>query len=361
MQNNFRGEIPESIYSCRNLTALRLAYNKFHGQLSEGLGNLKLLSFLSLAGNSFTNLTNALQILKSSKNLTTLLIGLNFMNETMPDDESIDGFENLQVLSLNACSLLGKIPYWLSKLTNLQILTLQSNQLTGPIPDWISSLNFLFYLDISNNSLNGKIPTALIEMSMLKSEKAAALSDSIVFELPVYTDTSLQYLKANAFPKILNLGNNNFTGVIPPEIGLLKGLLQLNLSFNRLHGDIPQSMCNLTNLLVLDLSSNHLTGAIPAALNNLHFLSKFDVSFNDLEGPVPTTGQFCTFKNSSFGGNPKLCGPMLIHQCDSAEEGPVSTLYENQGGSKVIFTITFSIFFGVGVLYDQIVLSRYFG
>jgi hypothetical protein len=116
MQNNFSGEIPESIYSCRNLTALRLAYNKFHGQLSEGLGNLKLLSFLSLAGNSFMNLTNALQILKSSKNLTTLLIGPNFMNETMPDDDSIDGFENLQVLSLSECSLLGKIPYWLSKI-----------------------------------------------------------------------------------------------------------------------------------------------------------------------------------------------------------------------------------------------------
>ena len=91
------------MYLCRNLTALRLAYNKFHGQLSEGLGNLKSLSFLSLTGNSFTNLTNALQILKSSQNLTTLLIGPNFMNEIMPDDDTIDGFENLQVLYLGGC------------------------------------------------------------------------------------------------------------------------------------------------------------------------------------------------------------------------------------------------------------------
>ncbi|CAD6248059.1 unnamed protein product [Miscanthus lutarioriparius] len=361
MENNFSGKIAETIYSCHKLTALRLSSNNFHGQLSEGLGNLKSLSFLSLTGNSFTNLANALQILKSSKNLTTLLIGLNFMNETMPDDERIDGFENLQVLSLTGCSLLGEIPYWLSKLTNLQMLYLDGNQLTGPIPDWISSLNFLFYLDISNNSLTGGIPTALTEMPMLKSEKTAAPLDPRVFEVPIYLGTSLQYRKVNAFPILLDLGNNNFTGVIPPEIGLLKEIQSLNLNFNKLYGDIPQSISNLTNLLELDLSNNYLTGAIPGALNNLHFLTEFNVSFNDLEGPVPTTGQFSTFTNSSFGGNPKLCGPMLIHQCNSAEQGPVPTVYENQGGSKSIFTITFSLFFGLGVLYDQIVLSRYFG
>ncbi|KAF8685358.1 hypothetical protein HU200_043982 [Digitaria exilis] len=121
MRNNFSGEIPESIYSCHKLTALRLSSNNFHGQLSKGLSLLKSLSFLSLTGNSFTNLTNALQILNSSKNLTTLLIGDNFMHETMPDDDGIDGFENLQVLSISECSLLGKIPHWLSKLKNLEM------------------------------------------------------------------------------------------------------------------------------------------------------------------------------------------------------------------------------------------------
>jgi Leucine-rich repeat (LRR) protein len=361
LRNNFSGTIPESIYSCIKLTSLKLSSNNFHGQLSKGLGNLKSLSCLSLTGNSFTNLTNALQILKSSQNLTTLLIGLNFMNETMPDDDNIDGFENLQVLSLSKCSLLGKIPHWLSKLTNLQVLLLDANQLTGPIPDWMSSLNFLFYLDISNNSLTGEIPTALTEMLMLKSEKTAEPLDPIVFQLEIYVGTPLQRRKANALPKVLNLGNNNFTGVILPEVGHLKELQSLNLSFNRLNGDIPLSICNLTNLLVLDLSSNHLTGTIPGALNNLHFLSKFNISFNDLEGLVPTTGQLSTFTDSSFSGNPKLCSPILTHQCDSAEEGPMSTVYENQGSSKVIFTITFCLFFGVGVLYDQIVLSRYLG
>jgi Leucine-rich repeat (LRR) protein len=122
LYNNFTGNIPESIYSCSKLTALRLSYNQFHGQLSERIGNLKFLSFLSLVNSSLTNITRTLQILSTSRSLTTLFLGFNFMHETMPDDYTVDGFENLQVLALNDCSLSGHIPHWLSKLTNLRML-----------------------------------------------------------------------------------------------------------------------------------------------------------------------------------------------------------------------------------------------
>jgi Leucine-rich repeat (LRR) protein len=360
LYNNFVGTVPESIYSCRYLTALRLSGNNLSGQLSPKMGNLKSLTFLSLAMNNFTNITNTLQIVKSSKNLTVLLTGRSFMHETMPDDDAIDGFENLQVLSISGCLMLGEIPHWSSKLRNLEMLFLQDNRLTGTIPDWISSLTFLFCVDISNNNLTGEIPRAITDMPMLKSEKTAAHRDPRVFGLPMILGTSLQYRTANAYPKVLNLGYNYFTGVIPPEIGLLKEILSLNLSFNKFHGDIPQSICNLTNLQVLDLASKHLTGTIPSSLNNLHFLSELNVSFNYLEGPVPTTGQLSTFTNSSFDGNPKLCGPILNRPCESAEVDTVSIVYDKLSGSKVIFTIAFGVFFGVGVLYDQVVLSWYF-
>ncbi|KAG8058144.1 hypothetical protein GUJ93_ZPchr0002g26135 [Zizania palustris] len=361
LRNNFSGKFPESIYSCSSLTALRLSSNKFHGQLSKGLGNMKSLSFLSLTDNSFTNIANALQILRSSNNLTTLLMGHNFLNERMPDDDSINGFENLQVLSLSGCWLSGKIPRWLPKLSSLEMLFLQSNQLTGPIPDWISSLHFLFYLDISNNSLMGEIPTALVQMPMLTSEKVAAQWDHRAFDLPIYRYLSFQYRMVSAFPKVLNLGNNELTGLIPPEIGQLKALLSLNLSFNELSGDIPQSICNLTDLLLLDLSSNKLTGTIPSSLNNLKFMSQFNISYNDLEGTVPDGGQISTFLSTSFDGNPRLCGPMLARHCGSAETPIVSTKQTNDKDvSPLAFMIPFGAFFGLGVLYDQIVLSRFF-
>uniref|UniRef100_A0A453NDD5 Uncharacterized protein n=1 Tax=Aegilops tauschii subsp. strangulata TaxID=200361 RepID=A0A453NDD5_AEGTS len=335
--NNMSGELPsalsnctKSIYSCSKLTALRLSYNHFHGQLSEKIGNLKSLRFLSLVNLSLTNIKRTLQILESSRSLNTLFIEFNFLHETMPEDDSIDGFENLQVLSMSYCSMSGTIPDWLSKLTNLGMLFLQGNQLTGPIPDWISTLNFLFHLDISNNSFTGEISTALAEMPMLKSDKIAAKA---FFELPVYVFSPfIQYINAGACPKVLNLAVNKFTGVIPGEMGQLRALVSLNLSYNKLSGEIPQPICNLTNLQMLDLSSNHLTGTILAALNNLHFLSKFNISDNDLEGPIPTVGQLSTFPDSSFDGNPKLCGPMIVNHCGSAEAGPESIISREQIG-----------------------------
>ncbi|XP_044954835.1 receptor-like protein 3 [Hordeum vulgare subsp. vulgare] len=355
IQNNFNGTIPESIYTCINLVALRLSYNNFQGQLAKGLGNLKSLSFLSLYYNNLTNITHALQILGSSKNLTTLLIGRNFQHETMPVDDIIGCFENLRFLAIGNCPISGKIPFWISKLANLEILILSNNQLTGIIPAWIKALSHVFYLDISNNSLTGEIPTALMDMPMLKSANPRD------FILPVYPAQTHQYRQAFAFPILLDLSNNKFTGEIPLDIGQLKSIHSLNFSFNDLTGQIPESIFNLTDLQVLDLSNNNLTGAIPATLNTLHFLAVFNVSNNDLEGPIPSGGQFNTFGASSFDGNAKLCGSMIIHECGLAEAPPSTVLSTEQTDYKVACVIAFSAFFGVGVLYDQIVLSRYFG
>jgi Leucine-rich repeat (LRR) protein len=342
--NNFIGTVPESIYSCRNLVALRLSTNNLGGQLSPRIGNLKSLAFLSLAGNNFTNITNTLQILKSCTNLTTLLIGSNFKGEFMPQYDPFNGFENIQVLGIEECLLSGKMPLWISKLANLEILLLGSNRLSGPIPTWINTLNYLFYLSLSNNSLTGEIPTALMNMSMLTSEKAAAHLDPRIFNLPVYDGPSRQYRIQVAFPKTLDLSSNKLTGAIPPEIGQLKVLVSLNISFNNLTGPIPTSICNLTNLQVLDLSNNNLTGAIPSELENLHFLSRINVSNNNLEGPIPTGGQFSTFQNSSFDGNPKLCGLMLGRQCRSADAPLVPTATKGRN-KKAIFAISFGTFF----------------
>ncbi|BAF07845.1 tyrosine-sulfated glycopeptide receptor 1 [Oryza sativa Japonica Group] len=341
--NNFSGKVPESIYSCSNLIALRLSYNNFYGELSSEIGKLKYLSFLSLSNNSFTNITRALQILKSSTNLTTLFIAYNFMEEVIPQDETIDGFENLQALSVDHCSLSGRIPLWLSKLTNLKLLFLSNNQLTGPIPDWISSLNRLFYLDISNNSLAGEIPITLMDMPMIRTTQNKTYSEPSFFELPVYDGKFLQYRTRTAFPTLLNLSLNKFMGVIPPQIGQLKMLVVLDFSHNNLSGQIPQSVCSLTSLRVLDLSNNNLTGSIPGELNSLNFLSAFNVSNNDLEGPIPIGAQFSTFPNSSFDGNPKLCGSMLTHKCKSAEEASAS---KKQLNKRVILAIVFGVLFG---------------
>ena len=55
--------------------------------------------------------------------------------------------------------------------------------------------------------------------------------------------------------KVLNLSNNNFTGV-PAEVGQLKDLEILNLSNNQLTG-LPNEIGNLSKLKLLDLSGNN--------------------------------------------------------------------------------------------------------
>ncbi|XP_040376299.1 receptor-like protein 2 [Oryza brachyantha] len=299
LQNSFSGVLPESIYSCSNLTALRLSVNPIHGEISSRIGNLR-------------DIAKAFRALKSSRNLTTLLIGRNFWGEPMPQDEAIESFESIRYLSIYHCSLIGNIPLWLSKLKNLESLDLSNNQLTGAMPSWINSLSNLFYLDLSNNSLTGQIPATLTEMPMLKlDDYEAHLTRQ--FDLPVY------------------------------------------------QGEIPPSICNLTNLQMLDLSINHLIGPIPEGLNKLNFLSELNISNNDLEGPIPTGGQMSTFSSSSFGGNPKLCGSILAKYCDPVEAVPtVPDISENEYGGKVISAVAFGVFFGIGVLYDQLVLSSYF-
>jgi hypothetical protein len=239
--------------------------------------------------------------------------------------------------------LFGTVPHWISRLEKLEVLDLSNNQLNGSIPAWIGTLSKLFYLDLSSNNLTGEIPTTLMDMPMLKSEKTEAHLDPRVFELPVYIGPSLQYRIPIALPKVLDLSNNKFTGEIPMEIGQLKALFSLNFSLNILTGQIPQSMCNLTDLQVLDLSSNDLTGAIPAALNSLHFLSSFNISYNDLEGPIPSGGQFNTFSNSSYDGNPKLCGSMLTHKCLPSTRALSSP---KQRDKKTVLAIAFGVFFG---------------
>lgn len=55
--------------------------------------------------------------------------------------------------------------------------------------------------------------------------------------------------------KILNLSNNQFTGV-PAEVGQLKSLEVLDLSNNKLTG-LPYELGNLSNLKVLNLKGNN--------------------------------------------------------------------------------------------------------
>ena len=89
------------------------------------------------------------------------------------------------------------------------------------------------------------------------------------------------------YTTVLNLGVNDLTGSIPPEIGNLTNLTLLNLEGNQLTGSIPPEIGNLTNLTYLSLGINQLTGIIPDEICNQGDSSP-GLSDNQLCPPYPS-------------------------------------------------------------------------
>ncbi|VAH00132.1 unnamed protein product [Triticum turgidum subsp. durum] len=83
---------------------------------------------------------------------------------------------------------------------------------------------------------------------------------------------------------MLDVSNNNLSGVLPQQLGKLEMLESLNLSHNQFSGSIPSSIANMLSL------------------------STLDVSYNDLEGPVPTARLLQNASASWFLPNKGLCG-----------------------------------------------------
>ncbi|PIN18619.1 Leucine-rich repeat protein [Handroanthus impetiginosus] len=323
--NSFVGYIPASLCLCRSLTAVRLAYNQLVGEVPPCVASLKSLAHLSLSDNYLSNVVGALKILKHCDNLAVLFLSRCFHGEKMPDDYDLlhlNGFQNLQILTLGGCKLIGQIPSWIAKLRKLKVLNLSYNQISGPIPAWLGDMPGLFVLNLTQNFLSGELPHEIGRLPALIADNAS--SDLSYLALPFLFD-SLQYDRLFNLPRGLKVGNNSLSGNIPAEIGQLKLLHTLDLNDNNFNGSIPDQLSRLVNLERLDMSGNHLSGEIPGSLAALHFLSSFSVANNDLEGEIPRGGQFDTFPASSFEGNPKLCGYVVQRSCPVITQVDMST------------------------------------
>ncbi|CAF2350594.1 unnamed protein product [Brassica napus] len=359
--NNFTGGIPSFICELHSLIILDLSSNRFNGSLPRCVGKFSsVLEALNLRQN---RLSGRLPKKIISRGLKSLDIGHNKLVGKLP--RSLIANSSLEVLNVESNRFNDTFPSWLSSLPELQVLVLRSNAFHGPIHQ--TRFYKLRIIDISHNRFNGTLPLDFFVnwTSMHFIGKNGVQSNGNYMGTRRYYFDSMVLMNKGIEMELvrilyiytaLDFSENEFEGVIPSSIGLLKELHVLNLSGNAFTGRIPSSMGNLSSLESLDLSRNKLTGEIPQELGNLSYLAYMNFSHNQLVGLVPGGTQFRTQPCSSFKDNPGLFGPSLNQACvdihgKTSQPSEMSKEEEEDGQEEVISWIAAAIGFIPGIAF----------
>ncbi|XP_041011559.1 MDIS1-interacting receptor like kinase 2-like [Juglans microcarpa x Juglans regia] len=207
-------------------------------------------------------------------------------------------------INLTSIGLIGTLRYFnFTSFPNLNSLDLHYNLLFGEIPSRISNLSQLSVLNLGSNQFSGIIP---LEVGKLMNLNVLIFSNNL---LQGSIPSNIGYLTNLS---VLNLGSNHLSGSIPPELGKLKSLTELRLNLNNLTSSIPASLGDLIGLKVLSLYGNQLSGPLPGEINNLTNLTLFFLSNNSISGFLPEDichggilEDFCASNNRFVGTVPK--------------------------------------------------------
>ncbi|GJT17096.1 kinase-like domain-containing protein [Tanacetum coccineum] len=234
----------------KRVTALILHSQGLEGSLSPHVGNLSFLRELYLPNNSFQG-TIPRELGRLSR-LCRLHLGANKFSGVIP--ANLSGCSNLEELHLGLNKLVGSIPKEMSLLSKLSLLVIQLNKLTGGIPPSLGNITSMERFSATGNPLGGSIPDTLGLWKSLRE---------------------------------FNSGECNLYGSIPHSIFNLSLLVNFSSSENHLTGSLPSEIGNqLPNLELLQLWDNQLTGVLPPSLSNCSKLGYFEMSQNNFSGKL---------------------------------------------------------------------------
>ncbi|XP_047342840.1 receptor-like protein 56 [Impatiens glandulifera] len=259
--NELKGHIQDNIGQLLPLTInMDISFNAFDGDIPRSLGNMSSLGRLTMSNN---NLVGEVPIeIMSIHSLQVLDLSSNHLSGFSNFNWSIG--TNLIFIDISHNKMSGHIP--ISTDNSIDAILMRNNSFSGPFSCELVAKSFL---DISYNSFTGELPSC----SGFKDLKHLNLYGN------KFTGMVPEAILNSSSLKTLDIGENLFSGLIPPDlITGLSNIQILSLRGNQFNGAIPHQLCQLENLNWLDLSHNFFSGSIPTCFGNINF----GVVINDL-------------------------------------------------------------------------------
>jgi Leucine-rich repeat (LRR) protein len=271
-KNNLSGPIPPELFNIESLTELVLNSNILSSTIPSGVSNAKFLDVLKLSDNFIAG--SIPEELWDLRHLRTLDLSSNELTGTISN--RLENLSALDSLDLRTNMLGGNIPDAISFLSDLSIVRLDNNRLVGPFPAITQTFVHLQTFTVSHNFLSGTIPS-LPEGT--RADVLLGLSDS---------DFRLQ---------TLNIGYNDFVGLVPEFVGRIPTLREFIFAGNSFRGTYPTMPGMWRSLEIVSGGMNQLTGTPPTAFPPT--LTQYDFHANFMMGGIPSE-LFTTFPMLEF-------------------------------------------------------------